>query len=103
MPGPPALPGAVALAVARDYASNAHAEATRRAYRADWTDFCSFCRTTGFSPLPAAPETIAARTCAASADQAMPREPSAVQTKSPGARGAKRGCSGRADSAAANA
>ena len=60
MPGPPALPGAVALAVARDYASNAHAEATRRAYRADWTDFCSFCRTTGFSPLPAAPQTVAA-------------------------------------------
>ncbi|MDR3418808.1 MAG: site-specific integrase [Nevskia sp.] len=60
MPPLPASPGAAALAAARDYAAGAYAEATRRAYRADWADFLGFCRAAGFSPLPAAPQTIAA-------------------------------------------
>jgi integrase len=56
----PAPPGSVALAAARDYAGQAHAEATRRAYRADWADFLAFCRGAGFAPLPASPQNIAA-------------------------------------------
>jgi integrase len=60
MPPLPAPPGVAALAAARDYAAGAYAEATRRAYRADWADFLGFCRAAGFSPLPAAPQTVAA-------------------------------------------
>jgi integrase len=68
MPPLPALPaaapcrppGTAALAAARDYAGDAHAAATRRAYRADWADFRAFCQAAGFCPLPAAPQTVAA-------------------------------------------
>jgi integrase len=66
MPLPPALPvpasdpGPVALQVAVDYASDSHSAATRRAYRSDWADFSTWCRSAGWSPLPAAPQTIAA-------------------------------------------
>jgi integrase len=37
----------------------AKAPATLRAYRADWCDFESWCRTHGLTCLPAAPETVA--------------------------------------------
>jgi integrase len=64
---PPALPvpspaslASHALAAAADYARHAQSAATRRAYRADWADFCTWCRGAGWIPLPAAPETIAA-------------------------------------------
>ena len=49
-----------ALAAASDFASQSHAAATRRAYRSDWADFLAFCRAAGWSPLPAAPQTVAA-------------------------------------------
>jgi integrase len=67
---PPPLSGATAFAAARDYASDAHSQATRRAYRSDWADFTAFCRATNLSPLPAAPETIAAYFAAMAATHA---------------------------------
>ena len=66
MPLPPALPvpasdpGPVALQAAVDYARDSHSAATRRAYRSDWADFSTWCRSAGWRPLPAAPQTIAA-------------------------------------------
>ena len=49
-----------ALAAAIDFAREALAPATLRAYRADWQHFCAWCRDAGWSALPAAPETVAA-------------------------------------------
>lgn len=43
---------------AMDLAENARAEATRRAYRSDWTHFESWCREHSLAALPAAPETV---------------------------------------------
>ena len=37
----------------------AKAESTRRAYRADWTHFDSWCRQHALSSLPATPQTVA--------------------------------------------
>jgi integrase len=37
----------------------AKAESTRRAYRADWSHFASWCRQRAFSSLPATPQTVA--------------------------------------------
>lgn len=42
------------------YAAESLSAATRRAYRADWTDFSAWCARHGHPPLPAAPEAIAA-------------------------------------------
>ncbi|CAH2605492.1 Site-specific integrase (plasmid) [Rhodovastum atsumiense] len=66
----PALSGAAAFAAARDYAADAHSAATRRAYRADWADFTAFCRAANLSPLPAAPQTVAAYFAAMAATHA---------------------------------
>ena len=44
---------------ARDYAQEAKAANTRRAYRADWHDFTAWCEGHGRTALPAAPETVA--------------------------------------------
>ncbi len=44
---------------ARGYVRAASAEATLRAYRADWRHFDTWCRTRGFPSLPAVPETVA--------------------------------------------
>ena len=49
-----------ALAAAIDFAGQALAPNTLRAYRTDWQHFCAWCRAAGWSPLPAAPETVAA-------------------------------------------
>jgi integrase len=49
-----------ALAAAIDFASQALAPATLRAYRAAWHHFCAWCGEAGWSPLPAAPETVGA-------------------------------------------
>jgi len=49
-----------ALAAAIDFADQALSPATLRAYRADWHHFCTWCRAAGWSPLPAAPSTVAA-------------------------------------------
>jgi integrase len=45
---------------AREFARHSKAENTLRGYRADWRDFCARCESHGLSPLPAAPETVAA-------------------------------------------
>lgn len=45
-------------AEAMDYARQASAPNTKRAYRAAWADFASWCGMTGLSPLPASPETV---------------------------------------------
>lgn len=44
---------------ARAFASQATAVNTKRAYRADWADFCAWCDSRGVSALPAASETVA--------------------------------------------
>ena len=43
-----------------DFAEDARAENTRRAYAADWADFATWCAAGGLDPLPAAPSTVAA-------------------------------------------
>ena len=45
---------------AREFARHSKAENTLRGYRADWRDFCAWCESHAASPLPAAPETVAA-------------------------------------------
>ena len=57
-PPPAAAPEAVAQR-ARDYAQEARAPNTRRAYRDDWRDFTAWCAARGLPALPAAPETVA--------------------------------------------
>lgn len=49
-----------ALAAAIDFAGQALAPATLRAYRADWQHFCAWCSAAGWPALPAAPEAVAA-------------------------------------------
>jgi len=49
-----------ALAAAMDFASEALAPATLRAYRADWHHFLAWCHEAGWPALPAAPDTVAA-------------------------------------------
>lgn len=44
---------------ARAFASRARSESTKRAYRADWSDFTGWCDDRGLAALPAAPETVA--------------------------------------------
>lgn len=44
---------------ARAFASQATAANTKRAYRADWADFCAWCDSRDASALPAASETVA--------------------------------------------
>lgn len=43
---------------ARDYARNARADNTRRAYDADWRQFSAWLRRQGFDPLPPHPQTV---------------------------------------------
>lgn len=49
-----------ALRSARAYAMAEKSAATRRAYRADWTDFQAWCSSHAVEPMPAAVETVAA-------------------------------------------
>ena len=44
---------------AREYARQAKAENTLRAYRSDWAQFEEWCSRQGLAPLPAAPATVA--------------------------------------------
>jgi site-specific recombinase XerD len=44
---------------AREHVKNSKAANTRRAYRADWTDFIDWCQAHHCPPLPASPETVA--------------------------------------------
>jgi len=59
-PGPASAEALAALAAAIDFAGQALAPATLRAYRADWQHFCAWCRAAGWAALPAAPATVAA-------------------------------------------
>ena len=43
---------------ARAFALQATAENTKRAYQADWADFCTWCDERGLPALPAGPETV---------------------------------------------
>jgi integrase len=56
-----ALADGIAAAAERatEYADAASAASTRRAYAADWRDFCSYCERLGLDPLPAAPQVVA--------------------------------------------
>jgi integrase len=54
---PPAAP-VILSREARDYAREASAQNTRRAYRAAWQDFSGWCAATGVDPLPAMPEAV---------------------------------------------
>ena len=44
---------------AKDFASQAKAKNTVRAYRTDWNHFCAWCQDVGAKFLPASPETVA--------------------------------------------
>ena len=48
-----------AAEAAQSYARQALSEATLRAYRSDWAQFCGFCAAAGLASLPALPETVA--------------------------------------------
>ncbi|MBG0792519.1 tyrosine-type recombinase/integrase [Methylocystis sp. H62] len=43
---------------ARDYARNARADNTQRAYESDWRQFAAWLRRQGFDPLPPHPQTV---------------------------------------------
>ena len=43
----------------RDYVTDSRSPNTRRAYRAAWADFTSWCERQGADSLPASPETVA--------------------------------------------
>ncbi len=62
---------------ARDYAQQARAANTRRAYRADWADFTAWCRDRHLAALPAAPGTVALYL----SDLAMSRKTSTLQRR----------------------
>ena len=70
---------------ARDYAQQATAENTNKAYKKDWAHFASWCRRHGADPLPPSPELIGLYIahCAAPDDGApalSPGRPLAVST-----------------------
>jgi integrase len=63
VPAPHAKPlpaSVVPLGHVREYIRASKAEATLRAYSADWRDFCAWAEGHGLSPMPVAPEAIAA-------------------------------------------
>ena len=64
---------------ARDYARNARAENTQRAYDADWRQFSSWLRRQGFDALPPNPQTVGLY-LAACVDGERGKEPISVAT-----------------------
>ncbi|MBM3564396.1 MAG: integrase [Alphaproteobacteria bacterium] len=64
---------------ARDYARNARADNTQRAYDADWRQFAAWLRRQGFDPLPPHPQTVGLY-LAACMDGVRGREPVSVAT-----------------------
>ncbi|MGI4797717.1 MAG: hypothetical protein ACRYG8_27460, partial [Janthinobacterium lividum] len=56
----PTSKGQAALDIADRYDDNAHAHATKRAYRSDRAHFGDWCQVHGFIAMPAAPRTIGA-------------------------------------------
>ncbi len=65
--GPISAEALAALAAAMDFAGQALAPATLRAYRSAWQHFCAWCDAAGWPALPAAPETVGAYLAALSA------------------------------------
>lgn len=57
--GPISAEALAALASAMDFAGEALAPATLRAYRGAWLHFCAWCDAAGWPALPAAPERMA--------------------------------------------
>ncbi|MFC5587005.1 tyrosine-type recombinase/integrase [Nitratireductor kimnyeongensis] len=57
---------------ARNYARAARSEATQRAYAADWRHFSSWCRRSGYSPLPADPRVVGLYLSACASDNPRP-------------------------------
>ncbi len=57
---PPALAPAADVEAAAAYAKSAYSEATKRAYRTDWSEFSTWCAVAGTPALPADPGMIAA-------------------------------------------
>ncbi len=53
------LTSVAVLARAREFAIQAKAASTRRAYASDWADFASWCQAQNRAALPAQPETVA--------------------------------------------
>src|SRR5690349_19504280 len=49
----------LSLEQAREFARHSKAENTLRGYRADWRDFCAWCKRRAQRPLPASPEAVA--------------------------------------------
>ncbi|MGJ0505208.1 MAG: tyrosine-type recombinase/integrase [Methylocystis sp.] len=64
---------------ARDYARNARSENTRRAYDADWRQFCAWLRRQGLDPLPPDPQTVGLY-LAACVESSPGRDPLSVAT-----------------------
>ena len=59
----PAVPFPVALPLpeqVRDFIRASKAQSTLRGYQSDWRDFCAWAERQGLSPIPAAPESVAA-------------------------------------------
>jgi integrase len=76
----PSAPHLAALSEkARDYARNARADNTQRAYDADWRHFASWLRRQGLDPLPPDPQTVGLY-LAACVEGAPGREPLSVAT-----------------------
>ena len=63
---------------ARDYARNARAENTQRAYDADWRQFSSWLRRQGFDPLPPNPQTVGLYLAACADGAGAERSPMSV-------------------------
>jgi len=94
-PEPPALPAApsadagpgvpVHLAglaeTARAYVRGAKADATQRAYAADWRHFAAWCRRKDLDPLPPDPQVVGLYLAACASETPLPgRKPTSVRT-----------------------
>jgi integrase len=80
LPAPAASGRLQALAdAAKDYARNARADNTRRAYDSDWRQFCSWLRRQGLPVLPPDPQTVGLYLTACMGD-GRGREPVSVAT-----------------------
>jgi integrase len=88
---PPALPAALETTLpahleglvetAKSYARGAKADATRRAYAADWRHYGAWCRRKALEPLPPDPQVIGLYLAACASEPAVGgKKPSAVRT-----------------------
>lgn len=68
---------------ARGFAERAKAESTKRAYRADWQDFRSWCAERGLDALPASPQTVTLYIAdrAAPSDESVPLKVSTLERR----------------------